>query len=146
MELLRNGTVDAIFIYDDQVYNFGCASGVCDEDCCAGGDRKLWDGFGTKYAYIHTGMMDHAYNGTTLSLSKGGSGLSGVLDPCIAKFLKTDTYHELCVEHGLEDYCYENEFFSTTATPDVLHPYAMPTNEQSPGCSDGYCSCLDDPS
>ena len=37
------------------------------------------------FAYIHTGLNEWSVNGTTLAISKKGSGLAGVLNPCIEK-------------------------------------------------------------
>ena len=69
---LRDGDYDALYIYADQIYNF-----------INSGD-DLASGFGTDFAYIHTGLDQWSINGTTLAISKRGSGLKQVLDPCIA--------------------------------------------------------------
>lgn len=69
---LRDGDYDALYIYADQIYNF-----------INSGD-DIANGFGTDFAYIHTGLDQWSINGTTLAISKRGSGLKQVLDPCIA--------------------------------------------------------------
>ena len=69
---LVDGEYDALYIYADQLHNF-----VNSNDTNA-------DGFGTTFAYIHTGLDQWSINGTTLAISKRGSGLKQVLDPCIA--------------------------------------------------------------
>ena len=69
---LLDGEYDALYIYADQLYNF-----VNSNDPNA-------EGFGTTFAYIHTGLDQWSFNGTTLAISKRGSGLKQVLDPCIA--------------------------------------------------------------
>lgn len=37
------------------------------------------------FAYIHTGLNEWSINGTTLAISKKGSGLADALNPCIEK-------------------------------------------------------------
>ena len=57
-----------------------CASDPGSEGC------ENWDGFGTEYAYIHTGLVG-TVNGTTVVMSKKGSGLADLVNPCIAKVI-----------------------------------------------------------
>ena len=133
---------------------------------------------------------EFAYTGTTLSMSKKGSGLAKVLDPCIKKcvssasialfllphkhtqqthiqdircrtstsfriipfapppsarplrrYLKTKSYYTTCVKWGVEDSCFANGHFPTQgSTADAI--YNVPTDEQTDGCTDGYCSCV----
>ncbi len=43
------------------------------------------------------------------------------------------------MEYGLEDSCFQNEFF-----PDLggeMKPYSKPTSDLTTSCSDGYCPC-----
>merc|ERR1711998_445927 len=79
MEMLMNGTVDAMWVYADQAYNYQCH----DDGITPTWNCDLWSGFGTQYAYVQTGLFGHAYNGTTLTISKRGSGLSDIVNPCI---------------------------------------------------------------
>jgi hypothetical protein len=44
-------------------------------------------------------MFEHAINGTTLAISKKGSGLNDILNPCIEKFMKTKEYYQICQKH-----------------------------------------------
>ena len=71
----------------------------------------LWGRFGTEFAYIQTGMVEHAIDGTTLSISKKGSGLNEILNPCLDAFMETEEYYEICKDYGFEADCYPNEFF-----------------------------------
>ena len=73
---LRDGDYDALYIYADQIYNFIKSGDPLYDD--------IANGFGTDFAYIHTGLDQWSINGTTLAISKRGSGLKQVLDPCIA--------------------------------------------------------------
>ena len=85
-------------------------------------------------------MLDHLNGGTTLAISKLGSGLASVLDPCIEKFLDEEEYYDLCVEYNVVDQCYLNKFFpddESQSTP----PYLLPTNELATRCESGYCAC-----
>ena len=67
MTLLR-GDADAIWIYADQAYQYQCK-----EDVKSAWDCEAWGGLGKNFTYIHTGLYQHAYNGTTLSLSRKGN-------------------------------------------------------------------------
>ena len=46
-------------------------------------------GFGTEIGYIHTGLDQWSLNGTTFAISKKGSGLPALLNPCIDKVVQT---------------------------------------------------------
>ena len=70
---LLDGEYDALYIYADQLHNIINSK-----------DPSVAGGFGTTFAYIHTGLDQWSINGTTLAISKRGSGLKQVLDPCIA--------------------------------------------------------------
>ena len=100
----------------------------------------LWEGFGTKYAYISTGLFDHAFNGTTLAIGKKGSGLAAVVNPCIDKFAATKAYYDLCVKYDMVGSCLPNSYFpADTSAP---KPYMKATKDQATtSCSDGYCGC-----
>jgi hypothetical protein len=140
MQMLRNGEADALFIYADQAYNYECdENGKTHSGADPTWDCKLWKGFGTEYAYVQSGQFGHTIAGTTLSISKKGSGLPGILDPCIKKFLKTEEYYKLCEKHDMVATCFKNDFFPKEEKK--KKPYMIPTNEQPAGCSTGYCGC-----
>jgi hypothetical protein len=44
-------------------------------------------------------MLGHAKNGTTLALSRKGSGIGEIVNPCLQKFLKTKEYYDICKEY-----------------------------------------------
>ena len=79
--------------------------------------------------------MDH---GTTLAISKKGSGLSETLNPCIEAFIKTESYDDLCVKYDIEAECFKYTF---SDSDEVQEPYEKPTNNLKTACSDGYCPC-----
>jgi hypothetical protein len=140
MQMLRSGEADAMFVYADQAYNYECdENGKTHSGAIPTWDCSLWAGFGKEYAYVQTGQFGHAINGTTLAISKKGSGLSDLLNPCIQKFLQTKWYYSLCCKHGFQATCYKNQSFPQE--DDKKKPYMIPTNEQSSGCENGYCSC-----
>ena len=136
---LLNGDADAMWVYADQAKNYRCSPGV---DGVSWNCTRWTDGFGKNFAYVHTGMYTYAYGGTTLSMSKRGSGLKQILDPCITKFKDTKSYYDICRDNGLDHSCYKNAFFpaqeeASYATP----PYETKTNELTTTCADGYCPC-----
>lgn len=135
MEYLMDGRADAIWIYADQAYNYDCTK----PDVTATWDCTKWSGFGTTFAYIHVGMLGHVYNGTTLTMSKKGSGLKEIVDPCIEKFMQTEEYYNICKKHNLEASCYVNSFFPTAA--EAVDPWMKKTSELTGACSSGYCPC-----
>ena len=92
------------------------------------------------FAYIHTGMFGYAHGGTTLSLHRKGSGISAILNPCIAKFKLTKEYYDVCVENDLVHSCFNNEFFPAVADQHAA-PYETKTKDLTTTCADGYCSC-----
>merc|ERR1712232_1084732 len=114
--------VDGIWIYAAQANDYKCDG---NGKSVASGNTASWNcanwaklGKANGYAYIHTGLMEHAKGGTTLSISKKGSGTAAVLNPCIAKFLPTKDYYDLCTKHGLTAKCITagNSHFGTAAT------------------------------
>jgi len=142
---LLDGTVDAmwVFVSQSEFYkNAGCipnnpskTSPFPDWDCAK------WAGFGTKFAFIQTGLFSHAYNGTTLAMSKKGSGLNEIINPCMERYMQTKEYYEVCAKYGLADDCYPNsyfpeEYFTTTTSVWNIQTQALPTQ-----CKDGYCAC-----
>jgi len=136
MEYLMNGTADAMFVYADQAYNYRPNQ----PNVVPNWNTALWTGFGTQFAYIHTGMFAHSNNGTTLAISKLGSGLKDILNPCIDRFLQTRMYYDICVNHSLTADCFTNSHFPS-AGPSTLSSWVQPTNTQTGDCSNGYCSC-----
>jgi len=120
---LRNGTIDALYIYADQLYNFIVAN------------DPLAEGFGTEFAYIHTGLDGWANNGTTFAISKRGSGLKQVLDPCIAKVVQTPEYTEICEKYFESTNCIGGE------GPTLWYDVPMDERTDSYTCADGYCTC-----
>eukprot|EP00435_Cladocopium_sp_Y103_P075793 s11_g65.t1 len=126
---LMNGDADAMWVYADQAKNYQCTDGVT-----ANWDCDLWAGFGTTFAYIQTGLFGHAMAGTTLAMSKKGSGLAEILNPCIDKFIVTKDYYDICVKHGFDDSCFPNEFFPATEATDLV--WEKPTDELTTTCAD----------
>jgi hypothetical protein len=49
-------------------------------------------------------------SGTTLAISKKGSGLADTLNSCIDAFIATKSYKDLCTKYDLEGDCFQNEF------------------------------------
>jgi hypothetical protein len=145
MKMLRNGEADAMFVYADQAYNYECGGNgkAKYSGAVASWDCELWKGFGAEYAYVQTGQFGHTINGTTLAISKTGSGLADLLNPCIAKLLQTKEYYNICVKHDLVSSCYKNQFFPPSSN--AAKPYNLATSEHSAGCADGYCGCPADP-
>ena len=95
MQILRNGTGDAIFLYAEQAQEYG----VCPEGSVW--NCSLWEGLGTEYAYVQTGQFGYTINCTTLSLSRKGSGIRELLRPCLQEFLLTKEYFDICVKYNI---------------------------------------------
>jgi hypothetical protein len=135
LRTLLSGDADAMWVYTDQAENSKCKN----SDANSPWDCTLWDGLGTTFAYIQTGSRGWTRNGTTLAISKLGSGLAEVLNPCIADLIETKTYYELCKKYDIVDQCFINEFFPEREVD--IATYDIPTNELTTDCSSGYCSC-----
>mmetsp|Transcript_11137 Transcript_11137/g.20893 ORF Transcript_11137/g.20893 Transcript_11137/m.20893 type:complete len:259 (-) Transcript_11137:22-798(-) len=135
MSMLLNGTADAMFLYADQAQKYQCE----DNGVEATWNCDLWEGFGTKYAYVQTGQFGYAINGTTLAMARKGSGVVAKLNPCLAKFMETKGYYDICVKYDLVSSCYRNRFFTTTE--EKTKKYNKATDEHEGDCSDGYCPC-----
>ena len=141
------GQADAMWVYADQASNYQCADGETQE----GWDCALWRTLGTEYAYIQTGMFGWMHNGTTVAISKKGSGLNEILDPCLASFARTREFYQVCKTehegHNQLSNCVPNEFIQ--ADPDYhpvdvgTEPWMFPTEELagSQTCATGYCAC-----
>lgn len=135
LELLLNGTADAMFVYADQAYNFRCNDPKVEPTW----NCDMWNGFGKTFAYIHTGMFGYAISGTTLSISKKGSGIPRIINPCITRVLQSKKYYYLCRKYGLLNSCFKNKFFPNTTTTENV--WDLPTSQHGQKCADGYCDC-----
>lgn len=134
IENLLNGTFDALYLYADQLNNFA-TSGTAAE-------KALAAGLGTQFAYIHTGLNGWSVNGTTLAISKRGSGLSSLLNPCIEKVVRTQEYTTMCESYWSPSTCIQNEFSDTSGGPaNYWYDDLMSARTDSKTCSDGYCTC-----
>ncbi|OLQ14905.1 Malonyl-CoA-acyl carrier protein transacylase, mitochondrial [Symbiodinium microadriaticum] len=108
MNMLRNGTGDAVFIYADQAALYQCSAVG---DATVSFNCSLWDGFGTEYAYVQTGQKGYAINGTTLAMTKPGSAVPGLINGCLASFMQTKEYYDVCVKNGMVGQCFPNSYF-----------------------------------
>lgn len=136
LKQLLDGGSDALWIYADQAHTYKSA---CDSDPNQEWDCSLWTKFGTDFAYVQTGIYDYMNSGTTLAISKKGSGLADTLNPCIEAFIATESYKNLCTKYGLENDCFQNKYFEPSTNE--MKEYSKPTNEITTSCSDGYCPC-----
>lgn len=134
MEMLMNGDVDALWIYADQAHLYQCGDNVSADWNCS-----LWEGFGSKYAYVQTGMTTYAVSGTTLTMSKKGSGIPEIVNPCIEKFRKTKSYYDICKKHNVVGSCFPNSHFPSDTLPPSTWEIQAP--DLSTTCADGYCPC-----
>lgn len=147
MKMLRDGKADAMWVYADQAHNYECtADGSSHSGATPTWDCSLWKNFGKDYAYIASGMLGYMINGTTLTISRKGSGLPEFINPCLQKFMETKAYYDICTKHGVENSCFPNKYFPDAliqGTRSDTNPWDKPTNEQDPGCGNGYCGCQD---
>ena len=106
-----------------------------------------WDGFGTTYAFIHMGLVVQR-NGTTVAMSKLGSGLNDALNPCIQTVLQTKEYQQLCQAggHPVDMKCFTNEFFSDEDVVRSIYATSQSKRTDTKTCADGYCTCSEEPS
>mmetsp|Transcript_74035 Transcript_74035/g.135529 ORF Transcript_74035/g.135529 Transcript_74035/m.135529 type:complete len:418 (-) Transcript_74035:376-1629(-) len=148
---MLNGVADVAWIYGDQAYNFKCPDGS-DADTQAGWNCALWKLWGTDFAYIQGGMLGFMYNGTTMSISKKGSGVAKFMNDCLEKFLPSKEFYEVCkTKHvGVDQIqqCIPNEFIKAdpeyTGYDIKTTPYMFPTKDMAgagESCSTGYCTC-----
>jgi len=138
---LKSGELDALYIYADQLHNF-IASG-----------NEAAVGFGEKttatvqgFAYIQTGLNGWSINGTTLAISKLGSGLSQILNPCIDKIVRTSEYLEICESYFDSSSCIGGAGQSDSQSlyydaPMNERTDAEHTSEAPNKCENGYCTC-----
>jgi hypothetical protein len=146
LQALLEGKADAMFIYGDQAANYHCEVGATQE----GWNCDLWGGFGTKFAYVQSGMFAWMHNGTTISMSKKGSGVAPFLDACFESFRHTQEFHTVCAtphgnpSHSQLNTCIPNEYIKQDSgyeALDIHHSPAMfPTSDHS-DCTTGYCGC-----
>mmetsp|Transcript_41095 Transcript_41095/g.46697 ORF Transcript_41095/g.46697 Transcript_41095/m.46697 type:complete len:379 (+) Transcript_41095:75-1211(+) len=138
LRILLDGTVDALWIYADQAESYASA---CSKNSDQVWDCSIWSKFKTDFVYVQTGIYDYMVAGTTLAISKMGSGLSDTLNPCIESFLQTEEYKMLCEKYDLMSECFTNDYFSSDSNANKVEPYSLPTGELTTSCSDGYCPC-----
>jgi len=141
LEALLDGRADAMWIYADQAYNYRPnQAGVTPQ-----WNSSMWARFGQPngFAYIHTGMLEHLTNGTTLSMSRKGSGVAEVINPCLRQFMQTQEYYNICVRHHLEGSCFQTSHFpsATNSTPDPVYFRSTPDLGAEGTCAQGYCPC-----
>lgn len=137
VKMALNDTADVMYVYADQANNY---KNACHSGDVAGKDCGLWSGFGTTFGYIGTGNYGYMVNGTTLILSRKGSGVTEQVEPCLQSFMATQAYYGICVKYGFVDYCFPNAFFPTSSS-ETVSPYNMRTSLHSTSCADGYCGC-----
>jgi hypothetical protein len=126
-----------MWVYADQAEQYSCANAPAN----APYNCTMWDRLGTDFAYVHTGMFDFTVDGTTLSISKLGSGLPDILNPCIDSFVETESYYNLCKEYGLVTECFANSFFPDDIVKEPTPLYDLATADLITDCSSGYCKC-----
>lgn len=141
LRALLSGKADVLWITADHAKKYADA---CLKDPVQVWDCKLWSRFGKAggFAYIHTGIHDHAKNGTTLTMSKRGSGVPEIVNPAMDEFMQTEEYYEICKKHDLVHVCYSNEYFPA-ADPPEAQPHDLATKDLQTTCSDGFCPCPD---
>ena len=101
---------------------------------------SIVEGFGTKFAYIHTGLNEWSHNGTVLAISRRGSGLPYLLNPCIDEIVRTPQYLDLCTKHfGSTATCIGGE--GTDEDRDFDKPMNQRTGTDQNTCAEGYCPC-----
>lgn len=139
--MLLDGEADLVYIYSDQPKNIidQCKKGAQDEKT----NCTMWEQFGSAYAFVQTGKFGWVQNGTTLAMTKKGSGVDAALNSCIHKFMESKEYYDLCTKYPtLLHECYPNSHFPPMG--DDQAPYLMPTDELAASnhtCATGYCPC-----
>jgi len=154
MAALKSGAADAMWVYSDQAYSCMkvCGAGGTDFPCDESNDCYGWDGLGESYAYIHTGLY-FALNGTTLAISKKGSQIGDLINPCMDKAMGTEAYYKMCKKHKKTHECFPNTFFTEAEknvdrdvwdSPHTIRPLTAAQGGPST-CTDGYCQCTELP-
>jgi len=139
---------DAMFIYGDQAANYHCPSGstIATQD---GWNCALWNKFGTDFAYVQSGMFAWMHNGTTIAMSKKGSGVAEFLDGCFESFRQTTEFLNVCKimhqGHNQLLTCVPNAHIKADSGYKALditkEPYMFATKKHTGDCSNGYCPC-----
>ena len=110
----------------------------------------MWAGFGTTFAYAHTGMDEYMHNGTTIAMSRmDNTEMLQTLDQCFESFRTSEEFYEVCAKkhQGKSQIlsCIPNKHFEKNKEYQEKEsnpkPYALVTNEHTSGCETGYCSC-----
>jgi len=131
IDAVLDGTIDALYIYADQLKNW-IKDGT--------NSRIAQFGKPNGFAYIHTGLNEWSLNGTTLAVSKKGSGLAGVLNPCIEKIVASPDYMAVCNKYwgdSASTVCIGGADTLTKQFVDQM----MHEKTEAKTCADGYCPC-----
>lgn len=138
---LLAGHGDGVWVYGDQAHHYACATNLTSDawDC------DLWRGFGTEFAYVQTGLYDWLVDGTTVAMSKKGSGVASAMDACLDSFMHTKEYYEVCSKsHHNEtqvNVCVPNQYFPQPSPGYQTPRWMLRTSEQTSDCASGYCRC-----
>merc|ERR1712226_321700 len=128
---LLNETVDLMLV----------SGNLADEEkaeCTEGAmECSNWLKFGTEFAYVQSGELDHVKNGLTLTMAKKDSDIEETISSCLTKYLETEEYFKVCQKYEFENECIRNTFFPENVVPKV---WEKTTSEQT-SCDTGYCSC-----
>ena len=153
MRALLDGDADALYAYASLIEDRkGCKQLGC--------DASLYDGLGTKYAWIHVDMLEYQVNGTTLAMTKKGSPLIDAFNPCVRSVMRSTWYADACARYaaaGFDDVeCYPNAHFEAAEEGDDLDddsgddadaPSPSPAPAPASGgggvgkCASGRCPC-----
>eukprot|EP00927_Polykrikos_kofoidii_P012337 TRINITY_DN15318_c1_g2_i1.p1 TRINITY_DN15318_c1_g2~~TRINITY_DN15318_c1_g2_i1.p1 ORF type:complete len:364 (+),score=38.06 TRINITY_DN15318_c1_g2_i1:221-1312(+) len=140
LKILLSGAADAMFVYADQADNYQCISNNRAKDGSkAAWNCTLWSGFGKDFAYVQTGQFGHVIKGTTFLMGKKGSGVAKKVNPCLAKFMASESYYKVCKDHHLVETCFTNMHFPYGKSE--VKEFNKPTHELTSDCSTGYCHC-----
>lgn len=134
---LLRGEVDALFMYSSTLSD----RRDCDGPAC---DASLYDAslLGSRYAWIHTGLVEYAANGTTLAFgSDEDSTAIELLNPCIQATMASPAYARLCAKYrdlGFESIkCFGDGDSSSPEEMPNAHRIAAGFDD----CQKGYCGC-----
>lgn len=136
IKALRDGNVDAVYVYADQAEEYMCSNPNSGSKQCS-----LWNNFGTDYAYIQTGQLHYLVNGTTLVMGKKNVGKAAMVNSCLNSYMRTAAYYNVCQKYKswASIRCYPNSHFPAGAGATSRAHSA--TNQGTSACSTGYCSC-----
>lgn len=143
MKALIDEDVDAVFLYSSLIEDRkGCTSDAC--------DATLYNGLGTQYAWIHTGITEYQANGTTLAFTPKGSDLNEFLNPLIADTLATKEYAKLCEKYaGSDVQCFPNKFGKKEKVDvnnmndleRMIYCEKKDDPDECLACKNGHCGC-----